>query len=57
MSAGTVERIEELEKRIADLQARLPKHSVPASMLIELDDLEEELEQLRISLAQQQAQR
>jgi hypothetical protein len=46
-----------LEKRIADLQARLPKHSVPASMLIELDDLEEELEQLRISLAQQQAQR
>jgi polyhydroxyalkanoate synthesis regulator phasin len=57
MSTGTVERIEELEKRIADLQARLPKHSVPASMLIELDDLEEELEQLRISLAQQQAQR
>jgi hypothetical protein len=53
MSKGTVERIEELEKRIADLQARLPKHSVPTSMLIELDDLEEELEQLRVSVAQQ----
>ena len=57
MSKGTVERIEELEKRIADLQARLPKHSVPTSMLIELDDLEEELEQLRISVAQQRQQR
>ena len=57
MSTGTVERIEELEKRIADLQARLPKHSVPTSMLIELDDLEEELEQLRISLGQPQEQR
>lgn len=36
-------RIAELEKRIADLKARLPKHSTPASMLIELEDLEEEL--------------
>ena len=36
-------RIAELERRIADLKARLPKHSIPASMLIELEDLEEEL--------------
>lgn len=57
MSKSSVERIEELEKRIADLQARLPKHSVPTSMLIELDDLEEKLEQLRISVAQQREQR
>ena len=40
-------KIAELEKRIADLKARLPKHSVPPSMLVELDDLEEELEQAR----------
>ena len=40
-------KITELEKRIADLKARLPKHSVPPSMLVELDDLEEELEQAR----------
>ncbi|MBU0704352.1 MAG: histidine kinase [Chloroflexi bacterium] len=40
-------RILELERRIADLKARLPKHSVPPSMLVELDDLEEELEQAR----------
>ena len=46
-------RIEELEARIADLKARLPRHSVPASMLIELDDLEEELEQARAEMAQQ----
>jgi len=46
-------RIAELEKRIADLKTRLPKHSVPASMLIELDDLEEELEQAQAKAARQ----
>jgi len=39
--------VEELQKRIADLKARLPKHSVPPAMLIELEDLEEALEQAR----------
>ena len=38
---------EELERQIADLKARLPKHSIPAVMLIELEEKEEELEQLR----------
>ncbi len=36
------ERIAELERRIADLRARLPKHSVPPAMLLELESLEEE---------------
>jgi hypothetical protein len=36
-------RVAELEKQLADLQARLPAHSVPPSMIAELDDLEEEL--------------
>lgn len=40
------ERIAELERRIADLKARLPKHSVPPAMLQELESLEEELERL-----------
>lgn len=40
------ERIAELERRIADLRARLPRHSVPPAMLRELEDLEEELERL-----------
>jgi hypothetical protein len=41
------ERIRQLEKQIEELQARLPKHSVPAAMVIELEDLEEELEALK----------
>ncbi|MCS7283691.1 MAG: histidine kinase [Anaerolineae bacterium] len=36
-------RIQELKQRIADLRARLPKHTPPPSMLQELEDLEEEL--------------
>ena len=40
-------RIAELERRIAELRARLPKHSVPPAMIIELEDLEDELAQLR----------
>ncbi len=40
------ERIAQLKKQISELEARLPKHSVPAAMIIELEDLEEELEML-----------
>lgn len=40
-------RIKALEQRIAELRARLPKHSVPASMMIELDELEDALQKLR----------
>lgn len=38
------ERITELEWRIAELKSRLPRHSVPPAMLIELEELEEELQ-------------
>jgi len=41
------ERIAQLEKKIADLEARLPAHSTPPAMLIELEEMEEELEALR----------
>ncbi len=41
------ERITQLEKQITELKARLPKHSVPAAMIIELEDLEDELEGLK----------
>lgn len=40
------ERVAELEHRIADLKARLPRHSVTPAMLQELESLEEELERL-----------
>ena len=49
-------RITELERRIADLKARLPKHSVPPAMLIELEELEEELEQARATTTQENPQ-
>lgn len=39
-------RIQELERRIADLRARLPRHSPPTAMLVELDELEDELGRL-----------
>lgn len=40
------ERVAELKRRIADLRARLPRHSIPPAMVQELESLEEELEQL-----------
>jgi hypothetical protein len=41
------ERIRELQERIVDLEARLPRHSVPPAMMIELEELEEELARLK----------
>jgi len=42
-----VVRIRELERQIADLEARLPAHSVPPAMIGRLEELEEELEQIK----------
>ena len=39
------ERIKELEAKIADLERRMPRHSVPPAMARELEDLEDELEE------------
>jgi hypothetical protein len=39
-------QVEELEERLADLKARMPAHSIPPSMMIELDELEERLAEL-----------
>ena len=41
------DRVEDLEKRIADLKARFPAHSVRPSMVQELEDLEERLERAK----------
>ena len=48
------ERITQLKEEIAELNARLPKHSVPAAMIIELEDLEDELEALKARRAEGQ---
>jgi hypothetical protein len=47
MSKNTAAQVVELERKIADLKARLPKHSVPPAMLIELEELEEKLARLK----------
>ncbi len=39
--------VAELERRLADAQARLPKHSTPMNMLLELEELEEALVRAR----------
>jgi hypothetical protein len=53
MRAGAAIQISELERQIADLKARLPKHSIPPAMLIELEELEETLERARMEAAQE----
>jgi hypothetical protein len=42
-----VDKVKEIEERIADLKARWPAHSVKPSMWQELEDLEEELKKAR----------
>lgn len=46
------ERVQELERQLADLQARWPAHSVPAAMMAQLDELETELALARRQLVQ-----
>jgi len=39
--------IKDLERRIAELRARIPPHSIPPKMLEEIDELEDKLEKVR----------
>ncbi|MGW8143128.1 MAG: hypothetical protein ACWGN2_01960 [Anaerolineales bacterium] len=38
------DQIERLEKQLADLQARLPAHSIPPNLIEELDEIDEQLQ-------------
>lgn len=50
--AAQLERVvAELERRLEELSARLPAHSLPASMQAELDDLDSQLAVARQELA------
>ena len=40
-------RIQDLEKEIAELKERMPAHSIPNHMMQRLIELEDELEQLK----------
>jgi hypothetical protein len=44
------QRIVELEREIRELEASLPAHSVPPSMLLRLEELEQELADLAAAL-------
>ncbi|MEA4900775.1 histidine kinase [Desulfitobacterium sp.] len=43
----TEERLDVLQKELADLKLRWPAHSIKPAMLIELEELEEEIDKLR----------
>ncbi len=43
-------QIQRLEKQLADLQTRLPAHSVPPNMIAEMDELDEQLREARSRL-------
>jgi hypothetical protein len=47
------ERLRILEARLADLKARLPAHSVRPATIIEMEQLEEEIEELRVRVRQE----
>ena len=47
------QRIAELKRQLADLQARLPAHSVPPAMLMEMEEIEDELARLQSELGKQ----
>ena len=47
------QRIAELKRQMADLQARLPAHSVPPAMLMEMEEIEDELARLQSELGKQ----
>jgi hypothetical protein len=50
MEDPVASRIAQVKQQLADLEARLPAHSVPPAMAMELEALEEELEQLQKQL-------
>ena len=53
--SNIADRVAELEKQLTELQNRLPAHSVPPSMVIELDELEEALAEARQQWQEEQA--
>jgi len=42
-------RIAEIKNRLADARARIPKHDIPAALMAEIDEWEQELARLRAS--------
>jgi polyhydroxyalkanoate synthesis regulator phasin len=46
----TKARITQLEKQLADLEERLPAHSIPPNLIAEMDNLDEQIQDLKQKL-------
>ena len=47
MSDNLAKQIADVKQRLADANARIPEHDVPAALIAEIDELDEELERLQ----------
>ena len=47
MNDNLAKQIAKVEQRLAEAKARVPKHDVPAALIAEMDELDEELERLQ----------
>jgi hypothetical protein len=47
MTDNLAEQIAQVKQRLAEANARIPKHTIPAALIAEIDDLEEELARLQ----------
>jgi hypothetical protein len=44
--------ISQLEEMMTDLQARLPAHSIPPNLIAEMDEIDEQLQETKLNLAE-----
>jgi len=49
---NATKRIEELQTKLANLDARLPAHSIPPSLIAEMDQLDEQIQSEKKILAE-----
>jgi DNA repair ATPase RecN len=47
MTENLAQQIAQVKQRLAEARARVPKHSVPAALIAEIDELDAELERLQ----------
>jgi hypothetical protein len=47
MSENLAKQIADVKQRLAEANARVPKHDVPAALIAQIDELDEELERLQ----------
>jgi uncharacterized coiled-coil DUF342 family protein len=50
MKDNLAQQIAEVKQRLAEANARVPKHDVPAALIAEIDELDEELARLQALL-------